>query len=192
MPENSGSPLSVFPDLFGKIDVQNVLGLGNGFAFLALLLAAILITIQMLRGNVGPNAGRSIAMFCSVAAFFVLATIAVDVLRLFVQNDDGITEVKLKVLPLTTQQSGEAFPLHIVYQGAEFDVLAHPFEADIDDPEVFLYVNANVIAGLLESKNRIITEFARNLETRSAVASPRPGAAAAEIPELPRAIDRGG
>jgi hypothetical protein len=195
MPEESpaggsgGSPLSVFPDLFGQIDVQSVLGLGNGLAFLALLLAAILITIQMIRGNTGPAAARSITIFCSVAAFFVVATIAVDVLRLVMQNDERIAEVKLKVSPVSLQDIGERFPLHIVYQGAEFDLFTSPFETSISNPEVYLYVNANGVAGLLERKNRQITEFARNLETRPALVATSPGS---ETPQLPASIERGG
>ncbi|MGH6925649.1 MAG: hypothetical protein ACRED5_18125 [Propylenella sp.] len=83
------SGLDVFTNIFGKINVENILPLGNGLAFLALLLAAILIAISMIRGKTDATTSLLIRNFFFVAMFFVVTTIAVDVLRIFVPGPCG-------------------------------------------------------------------------------------------------------
>jgi hypothetical protein len=175
-PSQPDSGLDVFTNIFGKINVENILPLGNGLAFLALLLAAILIAMSMIRGKTDSTTSLLIRNFFFVAMFFVVTTIAVDVLRIFVPGPATAGPVVVKISSVPLQEMDEPpFPIEVSYNGEPWtNIFASPLDATLSGGgRTLLMISATVVAGRLPEKTRIISELTKDFEAvtqRSTVA----------------------
>jgi hypothetical protein len=172
-PADPGSGLDIFTNLFGKLNVENILPLGNGLAFLALLLAAVLIAISMIRGRTDPNTALLIRQFCYVAVFFVITTVGADVLRIFiappVQQQGPVT---LRIAPVTMLEMDEKFPLLVGHDGEETNIFAGPYDTTLSAQRNFISINAVDVANRLATKSRMISELTKGVETSGQASQP--------------------
>jgi hypothetical protein len=170
-PPQPDAGLDAFTNLFGKLNVESILTLSNGFAFLALLLAAILIAMSVVRGRTETATSHLIRNFLFVAMFFVVATIAVDVVRIFAAGPASSGPISLRIAPVSIQEMEEKFPIYVVYNGEEKDVFTSPIDATLSSNS-FIMINANVVAGRLEKKTRQISELTKTIEAAKQQSTP--------------------
>lgn len=168
MPDQPVSnPLDIFPKLFGEIDVGQLLQLGNGLAFLTLLLAAILIAMAIF-ADIQPSTKKLINSFLFISVFFVIFSSAPAYIGLFRGGATVIVHITHTKIPSTD----ENFPIHIIHNGQSVDILKDRFEANMVFDENYIYINASEVAKIIDEKSRQITEFLEKLQRRDKVVQP--------------------
>lgn len=156
------SEQNVFTSLFGPIDVLGVLQLSNGLAFLALLLAAILISMTMFKTSVDHGIKQLITKFLYIAVLFVAVSVIPTIASSLI--GDRRQEVNLKIGSITTPEVIDPFQIHIIHGDVEHDIISGPYEAILTEPKNYLSLNPSRLVAKMNSKSNQITELSNRIE----------------------------
>lgn len=150
--------IKAFVEFVNSLNLVGILPLSTGLSAVALLTAALLILVALIKRKTSTAGALLVIFFCVTAVAFVY----IHTLR----PDPQPATLRLMSARLP---AGEPFPIHVrIGNGDEADIITTArIEEKLTGNDISIIVNAAEVAAILANKKVLVSEMSKQIERLS-------------------------